>query len=262
MSNGLCHDTCEANYAFAIVQGQNCWCSNYIPSNQQSTSNCNEPCPGFPSDLCGSSSGLFGYIALNLKPSGTAGASSSSAKPSSVSSDMPSKLIPSPSPSSLSTSLLRSSFSSSIFVVPSVSFFFYPAFEFVNGMDVTFEVPLLSCCIGLFKCQRTARCACLETNFVPFPFQRSASVHCNRGLNFLPCRQVPPDGNILLLLLFLLPLPLLPPGRRQLLSLSMLRPRLRRKVLCIYHLYGLRPFFAHTSPCQDTFLVLYANNVL
>jgi cell wall integrity and stress response component len=85
-SNGRCHDTCIANYAFAVVQGDNCWCSNYIPSNQQSVSKCNEACPGYPSESCGSSSGLFGYIALNVKPSGTAGASSSSAKSSSTSS--------------------------------------------------------------------------------------------------------------------------------------------------------------------------------
>jgi hypothetical protein len=76
-SNGRCHDKCNPSYAFAIVQGQNCWCSNYIPAVQQSTGKCNSPCPGYPSDLCGNEAqALFGYIALDSKPSGTAGSTS------------------------------------------------------------------------------------------------------------------------------------------------------------------------------------------
>ncbi|TKA46953.1 hypothetical protein B0A54_03909 [Friedmanniomyces endolithicus] len=35
-SNGACHDQCKDNYAFAVVQWQDCWCSNYIPAEQQS----------------------------------------------------------------------------------------------------------------------------------------------------------------------------------------------------------------------------------
>ncbi|KAE9990929.1 hypothetical protein EG327_000700 [Venturia inaequalis] len=78
-SNGLCHDTCLASYAFAIVQGQNCWCSNYAPAAQGSTSKCNTPCPGFPDELCGNSDqSLYGYISLNVAPSGTLGVASSS----------------------------------------------------------------------------------------------------------------------------------------------------------------------------------------
>jgi cell wall integrity and stress response component len=82
-SNGLCHDACVGSYAFAILQGKNCWCSDYIPSNQVSTGKCSEECAGYPTDLCGSqASGLFGYIALNKKPAGTAGASSNAVKTS------------------------------------------------------------------------------------------------------------------------------------------------------------------------------------
>ncbi|KAE9983865.1 hypothetical protein BLS_003523 [Venturia inaequalis] len=83
-SNGLCHDTCLASYAFAIVQGQNCWCSNYAPAAQGSTSKCNTPCPGFPDELCGNSDqSLYGYISLNVAPSGTLGVASSSTAASS-----------------------------------------------------------------------------------------------------------------------------------------------------------------------------------
>ncbi|MCJ1228040.1 hypothetical protein MMC12_004700 [Toensbergia leucococca] len=86
-SNGLCFDTCKAQYAFAIVQGNGCWCSDYIPADTTSTSSCNEDCPGFPSDKCGSpSAGLYGYIALSISPSGTAAGSSSAAASSSPSS--------------------------------------------------------------------------------------------------------------------------------------------------------------------------------
>jgi len=96
-SNGRCHDACIANYAFAIVQGENCWCSNYIPYNQQSTNKCSEACPGYPDESCGSTSaGLFGYIALDNKPSGTSGAPSSTAKPSVSTTVTPSTTRPSP----------------------------------------------------------------------------------------------------------------------------------------------------------------------
>ncbi|TKA29739.1 hypothetical protein B0A50_03102 [Salinomyces thailandicus] len=87
-SNLACSDQCKANYAFAVVQYQNCWCTNYIPADQQSIGSCNESCPGYPDDNCGSEkAGLFGYIALsNVQPSGTAGAGSSSAASSAASS--------------------------------------------------------------------------------------------------------------------------------------------------------------------------------
>ncbi|KIW02459.1 hypothetical protein, variant 1 [Verruconis gallopava] len=83
MSMGKCHDTCISSYAFAILQGENCWCSNYIPQEQTSTSSCNTPCPGYPSDTCGNTSeGLYGYIKLNLAASGTASAASSTGQTS------------------------------------------------------------------------------------------------------------------------------------------------------------------------------------
>ncbi|RDW64234.1 hypothetical protein BP5796_10736 [Coleophoma crateriformis] len=81
-SNGLCHDFCIDSYAFAVLQDEGCWCSNYAPASTVSTSNCNTACPGYPSDMCGGDS-LYGYIALTLSPSGTLGGSSSAAATSS-----------------------------------------------------------------------------------------------------------------------------------------------------------------------------------
>ena len=57
-----------------MLQGGNCWCSDYAPANQVTTYDCNEQCPGYPYDWCGSqSAGLFGYYQLSVAPSGTAG---------------------------------------------------------------------------------------------------------------------------------------------------------------------------------------------
>lgn len=79
-SNGWCHDKCSG-YAFGVVQKNSCWCSNYIPAVQISTGECNENCPGFPSEKCGNSAeGLYGYIALGMQASGTQGAAKSTSK--------------------------------------------------------------------------------------------------------------------------------------------------------------------------------------
>ena len=84
MSMGKCFNYCKASYAFAVVQYQTCWCSNYIPAQQDSTGQCDQTCPGFPGDLCGNSnSALYGYIPLYNQPLGTAGAVSSAPPPAS-----------------------------------------------------------------------------------------------------------------------------------------------------------------------------------
>ncbi|RSL77168.1 hypothetical protein CEP51_009299 [Fusarium floridanum] len=78
-TNGLCHDFCIDDYAFAITQDKLCWCSNYVPSksSQVDTSDCDTPCPAWPSENCGGD-GLYGYVSLgNVLPSGTQGPSSS-----------------------------------------------------------------------------------------------------------------------------------------------------------------------------------------
>ncbi|EAW12725.1 WSC domain-containing protein [Aspergillus clavatus NRRL 1] len=81
-SNGLCTTTCNSDYAFAILQGKECWCSNIAPNKATNTdvSDCDVGCPGYPDDSCGDASkGVFAYIQMSLhKPSGTATAPSSS----------------------------------------------------------------------------------------------------------------------------------------------------------------------------------------
>ena len=91
-SNGACETACSG-FAFAVVQSQNCWCSNYAPADTTSISDCSEACPGYPYENCGSvSSGLFGYVALGTAPAGTIGASTSTSA------------TPTPTPTSTSTS--------------------------------------------------------------------------------------------------------------------------------------------------------------
>ncbi|GFF55418.1 cell wall integrity and stress response component 4 [Aspergillus udagawae] len=80
-SNGLCTQTCNADYAFAILQGKECWCSNIAPNKATNTdiSDCAVGCPGYPTDSCGDASkGLYAYIQMSVhNPSGTAAAPSS-----------------------------------------------------------------------------------------------------------------------------------------------------------------------------------------
>ena len=73
-SDGLCFGFCAADWAFAVVQGKLCWCSDYIPDqgDQVGTGQCSNPCPGYPTDVCGGNN-LFGYMALKKSPSGTSG---------------------------------------------------------------------------------------------------------------------------------------------------------------------------------------------
>jgi len=72
-TNLACYNQCAQDYAVAIMQWQGCWCSNYLPADQVPVSECNEPCPAWKSDHCGNQTlGLFGYMTLNLQPSGTA----------------------------------------------------------------------------------------------------------------------------------------------------------------------------------------------
>ncbi|KAJ9218058.1 hypothetical protein DTO166G4_449 [Paecilomyces variotii] len=80
-SYGLCEQTCNADYAYAILQGHDCWCSNYAPSETTSASDCSESCPGYQSDKCGNvSKGLYVYYQMaNVLPSGTQSSSSKTA---------------------------------------------------------------------------------------------------------------------------------------------------------------------------------------
>ncbi|RJE24055.1 ER membrane protein Wsc4 [Aspergillus sclerotialis] len=75
-SNGNCQKYCTDDYAFGILQGKNCWCSNLAPASEANTdsSKCGDGCPGYPDDPCGNAGdGLYAYLEMDLKmPSGTA----------------------------------------------------------------------------------------------------------------------------------------------------------------------------------------------
>ena len=90
-SDGACQTTCQESFAYAILQGTNCWCSNFAPADQTDTGSCNSQCPGFPTDLCGNQgAGLFGYYQLgNVQPSGTIGAAAASTPSAAASSSPP-----------------------------------------------------------------------------------------------------------------------------------------------------------------------------
>ena len=147
-SNGWCSTKCRENYAFAIVQYQQCWCSNYIPAETTSIGSCDEHCPGFPAEHCGSSSaGLFGYIALSKSPSGTLGVASSSSSigSSSEAAASSTQVVSNPSPgvasaSSSSPAEASSSASSAIASQPPSTPFFgsslsSPTFIFTNQVS-------------------------------------------------------------------------------------------------------------------------------
>ncbi|OAL66710.1 hypothetical protein A7C99_2100 [Trichophyton rubrum] len=83
-SIGACQKTCGNQYAFAVLQGKMCWCTNAAPKNTLPNGKCNQNCPGYPDDKCGNTSeGLFAYIMLDKKPSTTIGNPSSTTTSSS-----------------------------------------------------------------------------------------------------------------------------------------------------------------------------------
>ncbi|KZL86199.1 er membrane protein [Colletotrichum incanum] len=89
-TNGLCQDFCrDKNYAFAIVQWQSCWCSDVAPApstEAEISDKCNDICPGYDVERCGSRPNYYGYLALAKTPTSTAGSggdsTSSQAPPS------------------------------------------------------------------------------------------------------------------------------------------------------------------------------------
>ena len=60
-SIGFCSTQCGNAYTYAILQDALCWCSNTVPSDTVSISECNTSCPGYPSDMCGGPS-VYSYI--------------------------------------------------------------------------------------------------------------------------------------------------------------------------------------------------------
>jgi len=93
-SHGLCFDRCKGgDYSFAIVQGQNCWCSDYAPEGDKAE--CNEQCPGYPSETCGSTTAAsFVYLATGKTSSGTTDGITKTTNPSKASSQSKSSTTP------------------------------------------------------------------------------------------------------------------------------------------------------------------------
>ncbi|KAA8570019.1 hypothetical protein EYC84_002356 [Monilinia fructicola] len=109
--NGLSMEYCSslntasgsANSSIYInLMGQDCWCSDYVPGTTTSTSDCNNPCPGYPDDSCGGDD-TFGYMALTKSPSGTKGATSASSTSTSTSTSSSSAKKTTSTSSSIST---------------------------------------------------------------------------------------------------------------------------------------------------------------
>lgn len=93
-SNGACDKQCNPTYAFAVIQGHYCWCSDYAPGETTSNEDCNSTCPGIDTERCGSTTNqLYGYIPLGRLPAGTQGAPSSTTQAVSVHSFLESQLI-------------------------------------------------------------------------------------------------------------------------------------------------------------------------
>ena len=61
MSNGLCMSQCQG-YKYAIVQQKDCWCSDETPQGIVSVSNCDEYCPGYKLENCGSGTTYYGWL--------------------------------------------------------------------------------------------------------------------------------------------------------------------------------------------------------
>lgn len=67
-SAGACVKTCNTTttYSYAILQDNSCWCSNTAPSSTVNITQCDTPCPGYPTDDCGSKTAdLFTYVPIN-----------------------------------------------------------------------------------------------------------------------------------------------------------------------------------------------------
>ncbi|KAG5978881.1 hypothetical protein E4U55_005821 [Claviceps digitariae] len=65
-SVGACSSTCGTQYAYAVLQNNLCWCSNYGPDESTQRNNaCHLACPGYPADTCGGAGGLYSYVLVN-----------------------------------------------------------------------------------------------------------------------------------------------------------------------------------------------------
>ncbi|OAA36590.1 Carbohydrate-binding WSC [Beauveria brongniartii RCEF 3172] len=104
-SRGACGDRCRGQSAYAVVQDDQCWCSDTTPSSTTDDGSCNKPCPGYPQESCGSEK-LYSYILLDRNMVKAAPSSSPPPSwPSSSPPSSPSSQQQQPQPSSSSGSL-------------------------------------------------------------------------------------------------------------------------------------------------------------
>lgn len=71
-TQGLCEKFCTGEYAFAILNDQSCWCSDYEPSEDAKVDDdeCNIRCPAY-TEWCGGKNDKYGYLELGKTPEGT-----------------------------------------------------------------------------------------------------------------------------------------------------------------------------------------------
>ncbi|KAG0685061.1 hypothetical protein C6P40_004933, partial [Pichia californica] len=76
-SSGYCEGKCQGNYVIALTGGDQCYCgSNLDQSAQVDSSNCELPCSGYPSDICGGDGYYMVYIDDSITPSSIVSSSS------------------------------------------------------------------------------------------------------------------------------------------------------------------------------------------
>lgn len=79
---GLCKDSC-VEYAFGVVKGFECWCSDYAPNPANARTDC-VTCPQYNLEKCGNAkTGAYGYIDTGTAPKGTVSDSPASSTASS-----------------------------------------------------------------------------------------------------------------------------------------------------------------------------------
>ncbi|KAI3549357.1 WSC domain-containing protein [Colletotrichum abscissum] len=107
-TNGLCTDFCrDKNYAFAIVQWQSCWCSDVAPaasSEAEVSDKCNDICPGYDIEHCGSRPNYYGYLTLAKTPTSTAGSGGDSSSSSKAAASTTTQNTVTPDPETTTTS--------------------------------------------------------------------------------------------------------------------------------------------------------------
>jgi len=75
---GLCNDHCQGKFTYAVLQYQECWCSNDKPSETVDVEDCNQTCPGYPDQKCGNKgAGLYAYVPLDGAPISSSNGTSS-----------------------------------------------------------------------------------------------------------------------------------------------------------------------------------------